>query len=292
VADGLRRITQRQAVLCALGVAFFASYVYGQQFGVEPARLELVKLADDLYVIYNEFIPGNTTALITSAGVILVDDKYAVDHANVMAQLSRITRQPVRYVINTHYHSDHSGGNQALQALGAQAVSSERARERMVANKQAGATDVTFTDRMHVRLGDKQIDLYYFGRAHTDGDIVAHFPQHRVLAAGDLFAYAGETLPPELIDYAGGGSAREWPATMDKAMALAFDRVVPGHGVVTGKPEMRRYRDNAQRLVTRVGEMVGQKRTRGEIEKMLRSDFGWPDLHVQSGLDGVIKEAQ
>ena len=257
---------KRHGVLTVLGVALCAAYGYGQQPGVEPARLELVKLAADLYVIYNEFVPGNTTALITDAGVILVDDKYAVDHANVMAQLSRVTRQPVRYVINTHYHSDHSGGNAALQRLGAQAVSSERARERMVVNKQAGATDVTFADRMHVRLGGKQIDLYYFGRAHTDGDIVAHFPQHRVLAAGDIFAYAGETLPPELIDYAGGGSAREWPATMDKAMALEFDRVVPGHGVVTTRPEMRRYRDNAERLVTGVRGMVAQKRTRGEIE--------------------------
>lgn len=88
-----RRMTGRGVLLCVLGVALFASYVYGQQYGVEPAKLELVKLADDLYVIYNEFVPGNTTALITSAGVILVDAKYAIDHAGVMAQLARVTRQ-------------------------------------------------------------------------------------------------------------------------------------------------------------------------------------------------------
>lgn len=286
-------MTQRWFVLSLLGVALCGAHVYGQRSGTEPATLELVKLADDLYVIANnDIVPGNTTALLTDAGVVLVDDKYAVDHVNVMAQLSKVTRQPVRYMINTHYHADHSGGNAALQALGAHAVSSERARERMLGNKQPGPSDLTFTDRMKLRLGGKQIDLYHFGRAHTDGDIVAHFPQHRVLAAGDIFAYAGETLPPELIDYAGGGSAREWPATMDKALALDFDRVVPGHGVVTTKPEMRRYRDNAERLVARVREMLVQQKTRGEIEQMLRSDFGWPDLHVQNGLEGIIRETR
>jgi glyoxylase-like metal-dependent hydrolase (beta-lactamase superfamily II) len=86
-------------------------------------------------------------------------------------------------VINTHYHGDHSGGNAKLQALGARAVSSEKARERMVSNKQPGLSDLTFDQRMHLRIGGKQVDIYAVGRAHTDGDIVVLFPQHRVLAA-------------------------------------------------------------------------------------------------------------
>jgi glyoxylase-like metal-dependent hydrolase (beta-lactamase superfamily II) len=97
--------------------------------------------------------------------VILVDDKYEIDHANVMAQLKKVTNQPVRYVINTHYHADHSGGNAKLQALGARAVSSEKARERMVAGKQSGLTDITFDQRIRIRLGGKRVDLYHFGRA-------------------------------------------------------------------------------------------------------------------------------
>ena len=126
-------MNKRGVLVFALCMALMGGYTYAQQFGVEPAKLEVVKLADDLYLIHNDFVPGNTTALITSEGVVLVDDKFEVDHANVMTKLRSITKQPIRFVINTHYHADHSGGNARLQKLGARAVSSEKARERMVA---------------------------------------------------------------------------------------------------------------------------------------------------------------
>jgi len=282
-------MTKRTVLLVGLCLAAVGADVYGQ-FGTEPAKLETIKLSDDLWVIHNDFVPGNTTVLVTNAGVILVDDKFEIDHANVLAELKKITSQPVRYVVNTHYHGDHSGGNAKLQALGAQAVSSEKARERMVSGKQAGVSDLTFDQRMHLRLGGKEVVLAYFGRAHTDGDIVALFPQHRVLAAGDMFAFGDRT--PELIDYSGGGSAKEWPATLDKALALPFERVVPGHGVVTTREEMRKFRDSTQALFTRVKTMVGEKKTKAEIEKQMRTEFKWADLHVQMGLDGVIAEAK
>jgi glyoxylase-like metal-dependent hydrolase (beta-lactamase superfamily II) len=282
-------MTKRSVVFVGLALACAVVWLRAQS-PQQPSKLDTVKLADDLYVIHNDFVPGNTTVLVTNAGVILVDDKYEVDHANIMASLKKITTQPVRYVINTHYHGDHSGGNAKLQALGARMISSEKAREKMVSNKQTGLTDLTFEQRMHVRLGGKAIDLYYFGRSHTDGDIVALFPQHRVLAAGDMFAFGDRT--PELIDYAGGGSAKEWPATLDKALALPFDRVVPGHGVVTTRAEMKKFRDGTQALFTRVHTMNSEKKSKADIEKMLRSDYKWADLHVQMGLDGVIAEAK
>jgi glyoxylase-like metal-dependent hydrolase (beta-lactamase superfamily II) len=283
-------MTKRSVLFMGFGLAFAVALVRAQPFGQEAAKLDTVKLADDLYVIHNDFVPGNTTVLITTAGVILVDDKYEIDHANIMASLKKITTQPVRFVINTHYHGDHSGGNAKLQALGARAVSSEKAHERMVAGKQSGLAELTFDQHMHVRLGGKQVDLYYFGRSHTDGDIVALFPQHKVLAAGDMFAYGDRT--PELIDYAGGGSAKEWPATLDKALALPFDRVVPGHGVVTTRAEMKKFRDSTQALFSRVHTMNTEKKSKADIEKMLRTDYKWADLHVQMGLDGVIAEAK
>ena len=95
----------------------------------QPARLDSIKVKDDLYVIHNDFVPGNTTALITDAGVLLVDDKFEVDHSNIMAEVKKITSQPVKYVVNTHHHADHSGGNRAMQKMDVEVVSSEQARE-------------------------------------------------------------------------------------------------------------------------------------------------------------------
>jgi glyoxylase-like metal-dependent hydrolase (beta-lactamase superfamily II) len=258
------------------------------QFGTEPSELELIKLKDDLYVIHGAYVPGNVTALITNEGVILVDDDFDVDHDNLMKKLREVTSQPVKYVINTHYHNDHSGGNAKLKAEGTLAVASVAARKRMAEASPADAVNITVEPRGAVYLGGKVAEIYWFGRGHTDGDIVVLFPEHRALAAGDLFT-AGEGLP-ELVDHAGGGSAKEWPATIDKVLALEFDTVIPGHGNVTNKQALRDYRATAQRMADVLTQMVRQNRSAADIEAVLRNEFGFQDFHIQMSLQGLVNE--
>jgi cyclase len=258
------------------------------QFGNAPSKLELIKLQDDLYVIHNEQVPGNTTALITNEGVILVDDKFEIDVDNVVAMLKTVTNQPIKYVINTHYHGDHSGGNAKLQAAGTLAVASVAARTRMVAANQSGQPDITIQPRGSIHLGGKSAEIYWLGRSHTDGDVVVLFPQHRTLAAGDMFTVGEGT--PQLIDYAGGGSAKEWTATVSKVLELEFDTVVPGHGNVVKKADMVTFRASTQRLTELVSQLVRQNKSRADVEAVMRSEFGWQDFHVQRALDGLINE--
>jgi glyoxylase-like metal-dependent hydrolase (beta-lactamase superfamily II) len=282
-------MNRRVGLVALLSIAMLGAYVHAQ-FGNQPAKLDTVKIKDDLFVIHNDFVPGNTTVLVTNEGVVLVDDKFEIDHENIMAQLKKITNQPVKYVINTHYHGDHSGGNPKLQALGAQVITSQQARDKMLEVKQPGMANVTLDNSLRLFLGGKRVEVYRFGRAHTDGDIVVLFPDHRVLSAGDMFTFGDAT--PQLIDYAGGVSARDWTGTLDGALKLDFDQVVPGHGLVTTKQEMRKFRDSTMTLRTKVHDMVAQKKTKAEIEKMLRSDFKFADLHIQRSLDGLMLELQ
>jgi glyoxylase-like metal-dependent hydrolase (beta-lactamase superfamily II) len=263
------------------------AYIHGQ-FGQTAAKLDLVKVKDDLFVIHNDFVPGNVTALMTNEGVVLVDDKFDVDHDNITAQLKKMTNQPVKYVINTHHHGDHSGGNAKLLALNVQVLSSEEARENMVDGKQGGLPTIAFDHHAHVYLGGKNVELYHFGRAHTNGDVVVLFPAQRVLAAGDMFTFGDAT--PQLIDYAGGGSAKEWTKTLDQVLQLDFDTVVPGHGPVTTKAELRKFRDSTVALRTRIHDMLVQKRPRADIAKMLQTEFHWADLHLNVSLDGAMAE--
>ncbi len=282
-------MNRRVALAALLSIATLGAYVHAQ-FGNQPAKLDTIKIKDDLFVIHNDFVPGNVTVLVTNAGVVLVDDKFEIDHENVMAQLKKITNQPVKYVINTHYHGDHSGGNPKLQALGAQVITSQQARDKMLEIKQPGMANVTLDNSLRLFVGGKRVEVYRFGRAHTDGDIVVLFPDHRVLAAGDMFTFGDAT--PQLIDYAGGGSARDWTATLDGALKLEFDQVVPGHGLVTTKQEMRKFRDSTLTLRTKVHDMIAAKKTKAEIEKMLRADFKFADLHIERSLDGLMLELQ
>ena len=279
------RISLAAAMAAALGVA----YLYAQ-FGQTPAKLNTVKITNDLYVIHNDFVPGNTTALITNEGVLLVDDKFEIDFPNVVAEVKKLTSQPIKYVVNTHHHADHSGSNAKMQAISVQVVASEQARANMVDGKQPGLPTMVFDRHAHIYLGGKNVELYHFGRAHTDGDVVVLFPAERTLAAGDMFTFGDAT--PELIDYSGGGSAKEWTSTLDSALQLDFDNVVPGHGVPTTKAEMKKFRDSTLRFRNRVHELVVQKKSRADIEKAMRAEFHWEDLHVARSLDGAIAELQ
>jgi cyclase len=278
--------------ILSAGVAgLLGSPIVSAQFG-EPAKLDLVQVTDDIYVIHNDYVPGNITALVTDDGVLLVDTKYAIDYENVEAMLRGITDQPVRYVINTHYHDDHSGANVLIrQAEGARIVAAENARRKMLNNgRSEGLPDVTIKDTATVYIGDKAVELYYFGRAHTDGDIVVLFPDERVLASGDI--YANDPGTPEYIDYAGGGSARDWPRTLTGALTLDFESVVPGHGTVASKADMAAFRDDTQRLADMVQSMQRQGSSRDDIEAMLRSEFHFADFHIDGSLDGLLVELQ
>ncbi len=277
----------RLSLIAVLFVALCGSYVYAQ-FGDKPSALATIKIKDDLFVIYNDLVPGNTTVLVTNQGLILVDNKFEIDFDNLMAQIRKISNQPVRYVINTHYHGDHSGGNVKMQAQNVQVVASERARRKMVETNQPGAPNVTLENSVRLYLGGKRVEVFHFGRAHTDGDIVAYFPDQRVVAMGDMFT-VGDGLPP-LVDYPGGGSTREWPRSIEGALALDFDTAIPGHGKPTTKAELAKYRDNLTALGRRVIEMQSKKATRADVEKELRSRYGFQDFHIQLALDGMLAE--
>jgi cyclase len=259
------------------------------QFGSEPADLDLIRVTDEVYVIHNDFVPGNIAALVTDDGMVLVDTKYAIDYENVEAMLSEISDQPVRYVINTHYHDDHSGANQIFQRDGGRVLATENARLGMLRNgRTEGLPDIAIENQATLYIGSNRVDLYYFGRSHTDGDLVVHLPGQGILIAGDM--YANDPGTPELVDYAGGGSAREWPASLSRALELDFDTVVPGHGTVADRQALESFRDDTARLAEMVESMQRSGRERSDIEAMLRSEFNFADYHIDASLDGLLDE--
>ena len=272
------------AALLLIGGAWVA-YTQQQQ---APPQLKLNQIKSDLYEIEND--GGNVSVYLTDAGVILVDDKFDRDHDQIMTQLKSITDKPIKYIISTHHHGDHTGGNEKMLPMGVQIMATEQARENMVDGKMPGLPQVTFQSRAHVYLGGKNVETYHFGRAHTNGDAVVYFPALRVLASGDMFT-RGNDFPP-LIDYSGGGSGKEWVKTIDEVLKLDFDVVIPGHGAVGTKQDLVAFRATMVNLRDRVHQMDAEKKSRDEISKMLQTDFHWAQLQLTRGLDGVIGEMQ
>jgi glyoxylase-like metal-dependent hydrolase (beta-lactamase superfamily II) len=259
------------------------------QGGFAPAELATTKVRDDVYLIRSG-ASGNVTVIVGDDGVLLIDAKFANEHDGVMAQLEKITHKPVRYVINTHLHADHTGGNQALQALGAEVIASENARRIMAETQASGLPNVVLRDYLRVYLGKLPVDLHYFGRGHTDGDIVIHLPTERLVIMGDLFALWGPYM--HLIHYGAGGSIRDWSRSLERALELDFDTVIPGHSGVTDRAMMEGYLAETIRLQTMVRDMNRAKRSRDDIKQVLASEFHWSGFMFDLGLEGIITEMQ
>jgi cyclase len=257
--------------------------------GFGPPQLTTFKVRDNFYMIRNNQ-SGNCSVLVADDGVVLIDNKFEMDHDAIMAKLREITDKPVLYVIDTHLHADHSGGNATKQALGAKVIAHENARFQMAKTQTTGLPNLTLEDHMRVYHGEFVLDLYWLGRGHTDGDIVIHLPEQKMIFMGDLFA----TWDPyvTLIHYAAGGSLREWTRTLERALALPFDTVIPGHGGATDRAHLETYRAQLVRMQDMVREMVRARKPREDIQKMLEMEFGWSGFVTNFGLDGVIGEMQ
>ena len=286
---GRKFLVRGAAAVCFIFTGWEA---YVQAQAPKPPELKLNKVKDNLYEIEGD--GGNVAVYVTSEGVILVDDKYDQDFDNIIAKIKSVTNLPVKYVLSTHYHSDHSGGNaKFLQNTSAEIISTANARTNILEHKQANAQPgmmparVTFTVESSVFLGGKEVRAHYYGRGHTNGDAVIYFPAEKVLHTGDLMA--GNT---PLIDYPGGGSLADWATTLDGALKVDFDTVIPGHGPVTNKAGLLAYRNDVEKEKNRAASLIREGKSQDEVGKAMMAEFHWTanSLQMQWSLPGMMTE--
>ena len=284
--------------LSAAAVLSLGAWVAYTQTPQAPPTNRLEKVKDDLYAIIGD--GGNVAVYITDDGVILIDDKFERDYDDIMAKVKSVTNKPIKYILNTHQHGDHTGGNEKIRggSSGVEVIAHKNARANMVTQKLPGLAQVTFSDETQVFLGGKEVRAHYFGRGHTNGDVMIYFPADRVLHTGDLFTVPGAPLPnanaiAPFIDFAGGGSAVDWPGTLDNLMKQGwdFDTVIPGHGPVSKPADLVSYRERFGKMRTRMTSVVKGAKSMEEVVKTLVSDFGWAsDGNGMRQVDAFIAE--
>ena len=238
----MRRLFVLGAIVLAGGVT--AAIVQAQQAAAPQGRggggfnfppvSAAEKVADNLYMIPGQ--GGNTAVWVMANGVLLVDTKLANNGQAILDQVKKVTDKPITYIVNTHTHGDHTGSNQFFPAsveIVTQANTAANMAKMDVfkdpANKN-GLPDKTFKDKMTLFKGKEEVELRYFGAAHTNGDAFVIFKSVRAMHAGDAFANKGQPL----IDRPNGGSGVAYPATL-KAAAKAIknvDKVITGHSTV------------------------------------------------------------
>jgi cyclase len=241
--------------LIVLAVLLLPIAVRAQQQDFSKVEINVTKVSGNIYML--EGAGGNIAASVGDDGIVIVDDEFAPLAEKIQAALKNlgITDKPVRFVINTHYHGDHTGGNAPFSAAGSTVIAQDNVRKRLETGGVAGNGGsikveskpaekaalpiITFEHDVTVHLNGEDIRALHFPAGHTDGDSVIFFPKNNVVHMGDDFVRYGFPF----IDVSAGGSVQGMIAAMEKATAqLPADvKVIPGHGALSNLDDVRVY---------------------------------------------------
>ena len=262
-------------------------------------EIRTTKVAEDVYALQGA--GGNLGLVVGDNGAFLIDDQYAPLTDKIKATVAEVTDQPIRFVFNTHWHGDHTGGNENMSDAGALIVAHDNVRKRMSAGQfmefferdvppsPAGALPVvTFNDQVTFHLGGHTVHAIHVPNAHTDGDAIVHLDEANTIHTGDIVFYG---LYP-FIDYGSGGSLGGMIQATDRILDLSNDdtAIITGHGgPVIDKSELRDYRDmlstvheRLQALIVDAGKTLDEVQAES-VDRRIRRAMG-PGFHRPAAL--------
>lgn len=256
--------------------------------GFEDVEIEATRVADNVYMLRGA--GGNIALSVGEDGSYIVDDQYAPLTERIQAAVAEITDQPVEFVINTHWHYDHSGGNENFGRAGALIIAHENSRRRMMSDQYVtvgdrdqeayssiGLPKITFQQTMSLHLNGEDVDIFHVSRAHTNGDAIVYFRDSNVIHTGDVFVRYG--IP--FIDVPNGGSLQGTIAGVYRIAGLIGDDtvVIPGHGQISTRDDVLEYADMLTTIRDRIQEGI---RNGNSVEEIIASEplRGFGDSNV------------
>ena len=261
----------RRALLAA-ALALSPAPVDAQDF--EAVEIETLAVAPGLFMLTGR--GGNIGVSVGDDGVFLIDDQYAPLTAKIRTAVAKLSTREIRFVLNTHWHADHTGGNENLGQAGALIVAHENVRARMSAAQfqrllqrstppapAAALPIVTFSDTVTFHMNGDEIHAVHTGPAHTDGDSIVHFERANAIHAGDVFFNGFYPF----IDLDSGGSVEGMIAAAERALALADaeTKVIPGHGPLSDAAGLRDYRAMLVTARDRVRALVREGKSADQV---------------------------
>ena len=237
-------------------------------------EIKATDLGNNAYMLEGQ--GGNITVVVAKDGIILVDGQYAPLHDKIKAAVTAISSLPIKYLINTHYHGDHTGGNEAFAKEGVSIVAQDNVKNRLAAGTTNDLTGVktppappgalpgnTYTNFSKIRLEGRVADLKHIPNAHTDGDTYVWFKTANVLSTGDTFTNGRY---PD-IDFANGGNIKGMIAATDAYLKLANakTRIVPGHGPLADKAVLAEYRTMLVTARDRMAKLVKEGKSEDDV---------------------------
>jgi glyoxylase-like metal-dependent hydrolase (beta-lactamase superfamily II) len=254
----------RTPVILLAGLGLTSSNLAMAQQSMDDVQIKAQELEPGVAVLFGA--GGNIGVSHGEDGTLIIDDQFAPLTEKIEAAVSSIGASPVELVVNTHWHHDHTGGNENFGKRGAKIFAHENVRARLVVGSPDGRRQippapkealpvVTYQDGVTFYLNGDTIDVRFTGGGHTDGDSIVFWREKNVLHMGDLYFNLGNSFP--FVDVASGGNAYSLIATLDFALGMIDDetQVIPGHGPMSNKAELASYREMVAEAVRRVAEL-------------------------------------
>ena len=276
--------------------------LYGQR-DFSKVEVKAEKLTENIYMLTGS--GGNIGVLTGEDGVIMIDDQYAPLSEKIAAAIAEISDQPIRYVINTHWHGDHSGGNENFAKKGAVIVAHKNVRKRMSTKQlmrafsrevppspEAAWPVITFEHDVALHLNGEDLMLRHIHNAHTDGDALVYFATSNVIHMGDTY-FKGR-FP--FIDISSGGTITGMIKTINEALFIIDDntQVIPGHGTMSNKKELTTYHDMLQTIYDRVKKAQESGKTLEELQAMNLTegyeDWGTGFINAERFVDFIYSD--
>ena len=271
----------RIGIMAVATTLLLAGVAIAQQPAAPPSppdfskvEIKTTDLGDNVYMLEGQ--GGNITVAVAKDGIIMVDGEFAPLHDKIEAAILTVSNQPIKYLINTHFHGDHTGGNEPFARDGVTTVAEINVKNRLAAGTTNGLTGATlppapeaalpaktYTGAYHIRLDGRVADLKHIANAHTDGDTYVWFKTANVLSTGDTFTNGRY---PD-IDFANGGNIKGMIAATDAYMKLtnAKTRIVPGHGPLADKAALMEYRTMLVTARDRMAKLVKDGKSEDDV---------------------------
>jgi glyoxylase-like metal-dependent hydrolase (beta-lactamase superfamily II) len=266
------------SLLVFLGIMLAAGSARAQQEDFSKVEIKTTKLTENIYML--EGAGGNIGVSVGDDGVIVIDDQYAPLTGKIQEAISKLSQKPIRFVINTHWHGDHVGGNENLANVGSVIIAHENVRKRMsseqfiqLMNRKVPPAPpkalpvVTFTSDITLHLNGEDIHVIHVDPAHTDGDSVVVFPKAKIIHVGDVYRTVGYPF----VDISSGGNFDGTIAAADKVMGMMIDaafKVIPGHGELSTKADLKNWRDMLAEIRASVKKQVDAGKALDAIQQM------------------------
>jgi glyoxylase-like metal-dependent hydrolase (beta-lactamase superfamily II) len=246
--------------LFILSIFFCTSSLFSQN---REVTIKTTKLSENVYMLVGS--GGNIGVSAGEDGVFIIDDQFAQLTPKIIEAIKAISDKPLQFLVNTHYHGDHTGGNENMAKQGVKIIAHENVRKRLVDGEstKAALPIITFNDRVNVHMNGEDVNVHHVAHAHTDGDAMLYFTNSNVLHTGDTYFH--KRYP--YIDVKSGGRIDGYIKAVKKGLSLINNttKIIPGHGEVSNKVEYASFLTMLETLRTNVQAEIDKGKTEEEV---------------------------